>query len=252
MYNLSFIAESDFEKIVLETIDVYNRTLSNINLEQFNSNIIDPIKFLFDKEICHKDYETVINYEIARQKDKTNTNAIGYFHQNMFKYITNCQVPEQGWDVIVDKKKYKICVEMKNKHNTMNSSSAQRTYIKMLNHLLNNKKDYCYLVEVISKRSQNIEWQSIVNGQCIKNKHLRRVSIDQFYKEVTGVNDAFYQLCIQLPKTIKKLLDSNVTTCVQNSDLISEIRKIHPNYLYAFYLMAFKSYEGFDALSNSN
>lgn len=248
MYNLSFIAESDFEKIVLETIDVYNRTLSNINLEQFNSNIIDPIKFLFDKEICHNNYETVINFEIARQKDKTHSNAIGYFHQNMFKYIQCCEVPEHGWDIIVNKSKYKICVEMKNKHNTMNSSSAQRTYIKMLDHILNNKRDYCYLVEVISTRSQNVEWQSSVDGRRIQNKRLRKVSIDQFYKEVTGVDYAFYQLCMQLPVTIKKLITNNNSIYIQNNNLLNEIKKIHPNYLYAFYLMAFKSYEGFDKI----
>lgn len=51
-------------------------------------------------------------------------------------------------------------VELKNKHNTMNSSSSQKTFMKMQNHLLNSKnsKDICALVEVIAKKSANEPW----------------------------------------------------------------------------------------------
>ncbi|PPJ44675.1 hypothetical protein C0075_25195, partial [Rhizobium sp. KAs_5_22] len=52
-------------------------------------------------------------------------------------------------------------IEMKNKHNTMNSSSAKSTYIRMQNHLLNSKdkeKSICALVEIISKKSDDSEW----------------------------------------------------------------------------------------------
>jgi hypothetical protein len=45
---------------------------------------------------------------------------------------------------------------MKNKHNTMNSSSSQKTYNKMQDKLSEDNQNRCYLVEVISKNSQNI------------------------------------------------------------------------------------------------
>ena len=53
-----------------------------------------------------------------------------------------------------------LFVELKNKHNTMNSSSSQKTFMKMQNHLLNSKnsKDICTLVEVIAKKSANEPW----------------------------------------------------------------------------------------------
>lgn len=250
MYEITFISEADFEKNVLDAINIYNATLQDMNLAMFNSNIIDPIKLLFDKEVYHNDFESVINFEVLRQKDKTNTNAIGYFHQNMFKYINGCSVPKEGWDVIVEKSKYKICVEMKNKHNTMNSSAAQRTYIRMLNHVANNKRDFCYLVEVISKKSQSIVWSPIVDNKTIKNNHIKRVSIDQFYKEVTGVDDAFFQICMQLPKTIRKLIRDKNVIVNNNNKLFDEIKGVNSDYLFAFYLLAFKSYEGFDQLGN--
>ena len=68
-----------------------------------------------------------IKDELVRQRDKTNSNAIGYFHQNMFKYIRNCEVLREEFDVIFTQSDgNKIYVEMKNKHNTMNSSSSQK------------------------------------------------------------------------------------------------------------------------------
>ena len=69
-------------------------------MAKFNSNIIDPINLTFDKELFKKTIEEIIESEIHRQRDKSNTNAIGYFHQNMLKYIANCEAPEVGFDII--------------------------------------------------------------------------------------------------------------------------------------------------------
>ena len=56
-----------------------------------------------------------------------------------------------------------VYVEMKNKHNTMNSASAGKTFIKMQNQLLNDDDCACFLVEAIAQRSQNIKWETTVD-----------------------------------------------------------------------------------------
>lgn len=100
MYLLNnFIQQQDFETHVLNTIKIYEDVLKSINLQQFNSNIIDPIKLTFDKYVFNKTFEEIITLELQRQRDKTNTNAIEYFHQNIFKYIKNCEVPKTGFDI---------------------------------------------------------------------------------------------------------------------------------------------------------
>ena len=120
--------------------------------------------------------EEIITLEIHRQRDKSNNNSIGYFHQNIFKYIEKCEVPENGWDIIFNKKYY---IEMKNKHNTMNSSSSAKTYMRMQNQLLSSEKSICALVEVISTKSQNIPWVvTIDNIKQLPNERLRKISID--------------------------------------------------------------------------
>lgn len=102
-FNLNFISQKDFEEHVLNTIKEYKDTLKKVDLKKFNSNIIDPIKLLFDKNVFDITYEEIIKREIHRQRDKSNNNYIGYFHQNIFKYIKNCEVPKTGWDIIVKK-----------------------------------------------------------------------------------------------------------------------------------------------------
>ncbi len=246
IYNIDFIKQDVFEKHVAKTIASYNETLKSINLSKFNSNLIDPIKLTFDKALFKKSIEEIIELEIHRQRDKSNTNAIGYFHQYMFKYIPNCEVPIHGFDIIVSQKDgTKIYVEMKNKHNTMNSSSAQKTYIGMQNQILKNPNYMCFLVETIAKRSQNIEWKCSVNNQSVSHEKIRRVSIDKFYEIVTGISNAFYQICKQLPITIEKLIKADVVETVEKDTVFEELKAKNPDLLKAIYLLAFETYNGF-------
>jgi len=151
-YNLGYISDEDLFHHVKETVEKYR---FKIDLKKFNKNLIDPIKLTFDSKVYNKSIEEIIESEIIRQMDKSNTNHIGYFHQNIFKYIdASWSVPKQGFDLINEKEK--IYVEIKNKHNTMNSASSQKTYMKMQGMLLDNAKNRCMLVEVIANKSQNI------------------------------------------------------------------------------------------------
>lgn len=86
-FNLNFISQQDFENHVANTLKEYKQVLNSIDLKKFNSNVIDPIKLLFDKSVFKQSYEEIIKLEINRQRDRTNINAIGYFHQNMFRHI---------------------------------------------------------------------------------------------------------------------------------------------------------------------
>ena len=145
MWPLDFITEKDFETHVKATIEKYGEKLDSFDLKRFNKNLIDPVKLIFDKTVYRSTWEEIVSNEIFRQRDKSNNNDIGYFHQRIFQYIDNCEVPPNGesggWDVIYRNPKgieipdagkvSTVYVEMKNKHNTMNSASAGKTFIKM-------------------------------------------------------------------------------------------------------------------------
>lgn len=249
MWDIKFISRENLKEHVKNTISTYEKTLDGIDLSKFNSNIVDPIKMVFDSKVYRKDFEEVIKDELVRQRDKTNSNAIGYFHQNMFKYIKNCEVPKEGFDVIFTKNDgNKIYVEMKNKHNTMNSSSSQKTYMKMLNQVAKDDKAECFLVEAIAKTSQNIVWRVSLDGERIENERIKRVSMDKFYGIVTGDKEAFYKICMELPNLIDEIINENKELQVGTDTVISELKEKNPDLLKALYLLAFKEYEGFDKI----
>lgn len=254
---LNFISDTDFKEHIRETILQYGERLQPYDLEKLNGNIIDPIKLLFDKNIYGFTWEEIIKSEIFRQRDKSNNNSIGYFHQNIFRYIDGCTVPRSGWDVIFKKKGGigldgdkvgTIYVEMKNKHNTINSSSGAKTFMKMQGQLLRDDDCACYLVEVIAKKSQNIPWAISLDGQKQKYSRIRRMSIDKFYELVTGESDAFYKMCMALPAVIKELLEEADTFKVPEDTAFVELKEkaAESSFELALFMLGFETYSGFN------
>ncbi len=274
-WNLSFITEEDFTKHVKATIDKYGEKLESFDIIRFNKNIIDPIKMIFDKTVYQSAWDEIVSNEIFRQRDKSNNNDIGYFHQRIFQYIEDCHVPENGkeggWDVIFKKANgiqlpegdivHTVYVEMKNKHNTMNSSASGKTYIKMQSQLLDDDDCACFLVEAIAKKSQNIKWSTTVDGKNVSHKKIRRVSLDQFYALVTGQEDALYQMCMVLPKVIEKVVsEGGDDVKVPHDTVVTELKRIADQMgesdsdlamALAIYLLGFSTYKGFSTVAGN-
>ncbi len=269
MCALSFITEEAFERHVKATIKKYGEKLASFDLKRFNKNLIDPVKLIFDKTVYRSSWDEIISNEIFRQRDKSNNNDIGYFHQGIFQYIENCEVPPNGesggWDVIYRDpagidipgagRVRTVYVEMKNKYNTMNSASAGKTFIKMQNQLLRDDDCACFLVEAIAQRSQNIKWETTVDKQKVGHKLIRRVSMDQFYALVTGETDAFYQMCMALPQVIEKVVDEMEDIEVPHDTVMDELHEWSQHLdtpsenlaiAMAVYMLGFHGYHGFD------
>ena len=238
-WKLAFISEEDFTNHVKATIDKYGDKLESFDLKRFNKNIVDPVKLIFDKTVYNFSWEEIVKNEIFRQRDKSNNNDIGYFHQRIFNFIANCHVPdngkEGGWDVIYE-------------------NPAGKTFIKMQNQLLNDDDCACFLVEAIAQRSQNIKWETTVDKRKVSHKLIRRVSMDQFYALVTGQDDAFYQMCMILPSVIQNVVNSSNNTKIPNDTVFDELKekarqqKLNDSDLamsIAVYMLGFSSYVGF-------
>lgn len=246
-WELGFILREELKQHIKATIKTYAATLKSIDLKKFNKNIIDPIKLTFDSKVYKKSLENSITDEISRQRDKTNSNAIGYFHQNIFKYINNCEVPTKGFDVIFKQNVNTTWfVEIKNKHNTMNSKSSQSTYLKLLAQISKSNEYKCALVEVIAKKSQDIVWKIPIDSEQYKNERIKRISIDRFYTMVTGDNAAFKKLCGVLPVLIDEIIDENDNYSVEIDTVLIELRGYNPDLLKALYKLAFNTYESFE------
>ncbi len=270
-WSLNFISEENFVRHVGATIEKYGEKLKSYDLKRFNKNIIDPIKMMFDKMVYQTSWEEMVGNEIFRQRDKSNNNDIGYFHQRIFQYIDKCRVPdngkEGGWDVIYQNRAgimlpdgdmvHTVYVEMKNKHNTMNSASAGKTYIKMQDQLLNDDDCACFLVEAIAQRSQNIKWETTVNGRRVSHKRIRRVSLDQFYAMTTGEKNAFRDMCMVLPDVIETVVKQGGKVQVPHDTVLQQLEEVvaasgremdDMSMAVAIYMLGFDSYLGFRGL----
>lgn len=262
MWSLNFISEDALSAHVLRTIEQYGQKLHPFNLQRFNKNHIDPIKMIFDRAVYGLTWEELVKSEIIRQRDKATNNDIGYFHQNIFSYFPHCRVPangtQGGWDVIWEIPQgltlpdggavHRVYVELKNKHNTMNSASAAKTYAKMQAQLLADDDCACFLVEAISKRSQNIKWSVSLNGTKAEHRFIRRVSIDCFYDLVTGEENSFYRLCLVLPELIENMLRQGSLPIPQDTvyqELCALKDREHISLTMAMLLLGFASYKGF-------
>lgn len=239
-YNLGFISDENIYNHVKETVLRYSASL---DLKKFNKNIIDPIKLTFDAKVYGRTMEEVVASECMRQMDKSNNNHIGYFHQNLFRYAGNgWAVPTEGFDVVNEERH--IFVEMKNKHNTMNSAASQKTYMKMQNKIVRDSRATCMLVETIATRSQNKTWIVTVDKEQFNNENIRRVSMDKFYEIVFEDASAFARLCKVLPDILDDVI-ANMSREINDNTVFAELAAISPDIVKSLYLLAFQTYEGF-------
>ncbi len=248
-YNLGFMSDDDIYEHVRDTVRQYRKS---INLQEFNKNIIDPIKLTFDSKIYGYSIEQAIEAECIRQIDKSNNNKIGYFHQYLFKYAgEGWEVPDNGakggFDVVNEEKC--IYAELKDKHNTMNSVSATATYLKMLDRVVRSgNRATCYLVEAIARRSQDVVWEAAVVQNGHKERYnwpgIHRISMDKFYEIVFGDRLAFFKLCKKLPDILDDVVkDDNGARL--NISVYDELG--NADFYKSIYMLAFSTYEGFES-----
>ena len=113
--------------------------------------------------------------------------------------------------------------------------------------LLDDDEATCYLVEVISKKSQNEVWKISLDSIHRSHKKIRRISIDKFYELVFGDKEAFFKLCLKLPEIIDDVVTENTELSLKNS-VFEELKENHTDILKSLYLLAFQTYEGFQNL----
>lgn len=260
-WNINFIKEEDFREHVRKTLQDYSAKFEPYTLEKFIKNKPDITKLLFDKNTSGKSWKEIFSDETQRQRDKTTNNSIGYFNQRLFQFLKDCRVPqngtEGGWDIIytpkggieIDGIKVDtIKVEMKNKFNTMNDSAQKSILSKMQNELIKDDHCACFLVEVISKRSQNEPWVKKKKSHRL----IRKVSIDRFLELVTGEETAFKQLITVLPKIIEEEIKNIpiINTDTVYEEILSELGKqgiesTEDNITQFLYQNIFNDYLGF-------
>lgn len=204
---VDFISDEHFLKCVENLHRSYEKAKAKISKKKFYNNKIDTIKLTFDSKFNNIDEESIIEAEILRQIDKSINNSIGTFHEQILGGISSFEIGKlSGFDIkAIDNT---LFADIKNKHNTMNSSSAEALFQKLARYADDYKKAKCYWVQILAKGSFNEHWKGDINGKEYSHSRVFKISGDQFYALLTGRENALYELYNALPKAINDFMAS--------------------------------------------
>jgi hypothetical protein len=222
---VSFVSDEHLLRCIKNLHHSYLLAKNDISKATFYSNKIDTIKLVFDSKFNDISEEDLIESEILRQIDKSINNAIGTFHEEILGGINGYSRGNfSGYDIKSDKND--LFADIKNKHNTMNSSSSESLYQKLMQFADDYPGSKCYWVQILAKSSFNEKWFGTINGKNYNHARVYKISGDQFYKLLSGENNAFFSLYKALPLAIKDFLSSNKQSDSEDNSAASEIIEI--------------------------
>lgn len=219
---LSYISDEHLLACIENLHKSYLKAKVNVSKKKFYKNKIDTIKLTFDAKFNDLDEETLIKTEINRQIDKSINNSIGTFHEQILGGIKGFEIGIlSGFDIKA--KNDTLFADIKNKHNTMNSSSAESLFQKLAHYADTYKQAKCYWVQVLAKNSFNQKWFGEINGKEYSHSRVYKISGDQFYKLLSGKENALFELYEVLPKAIADYLKSQEDKKAQSNSALEEI-----------------------------
>jgi len=221
---VNFISDAHLLGCIAYLHKAYRGAKNNITKKRFYANKIDMIKLTFDAKFNDIDEETLIEAEILRQIDKSINNFLGTFHEQILGGVQGFEVAHlSGYDIKATDDT--LFADIKNKHNTMNSSSAESLFQKLARYANDNKKAKCYWVQILAKGSFCKNWSGVINGKEYSHTRVYKISGDQFYAMLTKQEDALCQLYKALPVAIKDYLNSrSKNEQVEENSALEEIK----------------------------
>jgi len=249
---VSFISDEHLFSCIESLHNAYLKSKSNLSKKNFYSNKVDTIKLTFDAKFNGIDEEDLIESELLRQVDKSINNSIGTFHEQILGGIDGFEMGKlSGFDIKAEDET--LFADIKNKHNTMNSSSAESLFQKLKQYADTYKQANCYWVQILAKGSFNEKWTAIINGKEYSHSRVFKISGDRFYALLSGQEDALFQLYKVLPsaindylKTLGQNADLNVNSALK--EINAEIEKSKRSILEQITFDNFGYYSGFDKL----
>ena len=249
---VNFVSDEHLLKCVENLHKSYLKAKNNISKKSFYTNKVDTIKLTFDAKFNGINEEDLIQSEILRQIDKSINNSIGTFHEQVLGGINGYEVGNlSGFDIKAEDNT--LFADIKNKHNTMNSSSAEALFQKLARYADDYKKAKCYWVQILAKGSFNELWKGDINGKEYSHSRVFKISGDQFYALLSGEEDALFQLYKSLPIAIDDYLKSieNNSSEKENSaleEITSETENSKRTILDQITFENYSYYLGFDKL----
>ena len=249
---VNFISDEHLLSCIENLHQSYLKAKNKISKRNLYSNKVDTIKLSFDAKFNGIAEEDLIQTEILRQIDKSINNSIGTFHEQVLGGIEGYEVGNlSGFDIKANDDT--LFADIKNKHNTMNSSSSEALFQKLARYADDYKKSKCYWVQILAKGSFNEHWKGDINGKEYSHSRVLKISGDQFYALLSGQEDALFQLYKALPRAIDDYIMSieKENFIKENSaleEILSETENSNRSILDQITFENYSYYLGFDKL----
>lgn len=249
---VNYVSDEHLLKCVENLHKSYLKAKNKITKRSFYANKVDTIKLTFDSRFNDISEEDLIQAEILRQIDKSINNSIGTFHEQVLGGIEGYEVGNLSGSYIKAKDNT-LFADIKNKHNTMNSSSAEALFQKLKYYADQNKKANCYWVQILAKGSFNEHWRGDINGKEYSHSRVLKISGDQFYALLTGEENALFQLYKALPVAISDYLKTfeKTESIAENSvldEILDQTKSTQRSILDQITFENYSYYLGFDKL----
>lgn len=249
---VDFVSDEHLLTCVANLHTSYVSAKNEIDKKKFYKNKIDTIKLTFDAKFNGINEDDLIQAEVLRQIDKSINNFIGTFHEQVLGGIEGYEIGQlSGFDIKATDNN--LFADIKNKHNTMNSSSAEALFQKLARYADDYKAAKCYWVQILAKKSFNEHWKGDINGKEYSHSRVFKISGDQFYALLSGQEDALFALYKALPLVIEDYLSTierneNVAEDSALEEITAEAEQSKRSILDQITFENYKYYLGFEEL----
>ena len=211
MAKLSFISDDRLREVTQRVLDRVKDAELKVESDP-EKNVLDPISAVFDSARSGISIEEWMHFEKSRQIQKALQNAIGTLHQEILGSLAEWKDTKAGGGIDLRSSSRKIIAEVKNKYNTMNSSSAEAVFHKMENHLRYVDKGFtAYVVAIVPKSPKRYDrpWSHSKKHAQLRDD-IREIDGASFYDLASGEKGALRQVYFALIDTLAELTDAQV------------------------------------------
>ena len=224
---LPWISDDALTNAVLNVYKSMESALSDTTMDDLQSQIIDPFALVFETLATDLDVEQWLKAEAQRQAQKSWMNQVGYFHQEVLGAVNGWVDLGTGHESELDLMRAdgRVYAEIKNKHNTLNSSSRTQARQKLGN-VTQGKPDVTgYLVQIVRKRlyPYNEPWK--VSG-FETGDNIRLISGELFYELVTGSPTALADLFQVIPTIMSGIVQREGRLSAGRSTAIDDLLSV--------------------------
>lgn len=208
---LTFIDDEKLIRIVSDILNVADNAIKKSDKDLYK-NVIDPFSVLFEMAGFSTDYQQWILNEKLRQSQKSLSNRVGTFHEEILGNLNGWLRLNDQVDIVSEEQK--IIAEIKNKHNTIKGSDRKRYYDSFKELVMPKNQKYkgytAYLVEIIPKSPQRYNKpftpsDASTGTTCAENEFIRVIDGHSFYALATGIATALEDLFTVLPEVIHSI-----------------------------------------------